>query len=483
MEQNLDQLVKELSKLPKETPGVEFKRNNCDPQMIGRDISALANSATLLDKSHAYMIWGVDDQTHDILGTTVNLSLEKKGNQELENWLHSLLSNNAQFELHHFQIEGKEIDLLVIERAQLFPVSFEKVDYIRVGSYTKPLHDHKSIESRLWVKLHNNKFENEIALQDVNPTVIFNLLRIDLYFDMLHIPQPSDMEATLHYLKEDRIVLLQDNGLYSITNLGVILFAKNLDKFPHLSRKALRMVKYEGLNKYTIEKEFLMNEGYAVGFEQAVQMLSMMLPSKEEVNSPLLKLTELFPIPAIREAVANALIHQDFLVTGAGPVIEIFANRVEITNPGEPLVDIYRIIDNPPKSRNEKLASLMRRLDMCEELGRGWDRMVISCELQQSPAPRIVVYEESTKVVVFAKLEYNNMPLEDKLWSLYLHACVMFVQGNAVSNSTVRKRFGLKESSAAVASRLIKQAVEKGIIKPVDIEASQKHIKYIPAWS
>jgi len=75
-------------------------------------------------------------------------------------------------------------------------------------------------------------------------------------------------------------------------------------------------------------------------------------------------------------SIANSLIHQDLYITGAAPVVEIFDNRIEVTNPGIPLVDVLRIIDNPPKSRNEKLASLMRRLKMCEELGRGWDRMV-----------------------------------------------------------------------------------------------------------
>ena len=99
-----------------------------------------------------------------------------------------------------------------------------------------------------------------------------------------------------------------------------------------------------------------------------------------------------YPILAIREAVANALIHQDFSITGTGPVVEIFQNRIEITNPGTPLVEITRIIDNPPRSRNEKLAALMRRLRMCEELGTGWDKIVITCELKQLPAPRIELF-------------------------------------------------------------------------------------------
>ena len=82
---NIDILVKELCKLPKEVGWVEFKHNNCEPNMIGEDISALANTATLNDRDYAYMIWGVDDTTHEIIGTKVRLQMEKKGEQELEN--------------------------------------------------------------------------------------------------------------------------------------------------------------------------------------------------------------------------------------------------------------------------------------------------------------------------------------------------------------------------------------------------------------
>ena len=92
-------------------------------------------------------------------------------------------------------------------------------------------------------------------------------------------------------------------------------------------------------------------------------------------------------VPAVRELVANALIHQDFSVTGAGPMVEIFDGRIEITNPGEPLVDTRRFLDNPPASRNEALTSLMRRFDICEERGSGIDKVVAEVERHQLPAP------------------------------------------------------------------------------------------------
>lgn len=135
--ENLDKLVIELCKLPNETPWLEFKHNNYYPEMIGKDISALANGATLHEKTCAYMIWGVNDTTHEIIGTDKDLQNIKKGNQELENWLRSLLSSNTHFEFHKTILNNKNIGVLIIYRAVFQPAKFEKTEYIRIGSYTK----------------------------------------------------------------------------------------------------------------------------------------------------------------------------------------------------------------------------------------------------------------------------------------------------------------------------------------------------------
>lgn len=289
--------------------------------------------------------------------------------------------------------------------------------------------------------------------------------------------------GVMHYLTEDGVVNKQDNGLYSITNLGAILFAKNLNEFGRLGRKALRVVQYQGVNRLLIQKDETFNNGYAVGFENIVRYVSALLPSKEDASKVQLTTNSKFPLASIREAIANSLIHQDLYVSGSAPVVEIFDNRVEVTNPGTPLVDVLRIIDNPPKSRNEKLASLMRRLRMCEELGRGWDRMVLACEMQYLAAPRIEVFQESTKVTLFSEMDYTNIPMEDKLWSCYLHACLMYIQGDALTNKSLRERFGVKESAAGSISRLIKEALEQERIKALDPETAKRYMKYIPIWA
>ena len=480
--ENLDKLVLELCKLPQETGWVEFKHNNCDPKMVGEDISALANSAVIADRSYAYMIWGVEDNTHEIIGTKVCLKKEKKGNQELENWLRYLLSKNADFEIQSVDINGKHIEILIISKAVGVPVTFEKIDYIRVGSYTKKIIEFPPLQAQLWDKLRNQQFEDIYAISNIQLQDIPHYLNYEMYFDILNMPIPTSIDKYAHYLVEDSIIAKQDNGLYAITNLGAILFAKKLSKFPRIGRKAIRIVQYDGLNRLTILKEEITTEGYAISFENAVKYVNTLLPSKEDIDSVRRKSISTFPIPAIREAIANSLIHQDFFITGTGALIEIFENRVEVTNSGTPLVDIMRIVDNPPKSRNEKLASLMRRLNMCEELGRGWDRMVISCELQKLPAPRIQIYQESTKVSLFSHLDFTNIPMEDKIWATYLHACIKYIEGDALTNSSLRGRFGVAESYSGSISRLIKEALNSKLIKPVDPNTAPRYMKYIPIW-
>ena len=412
--ENLDKLVNELRKLPTETQWLEFKHNNYTPDMIGKDISALANSASLYEKSCAYMLWGIDDETHEIVGTDYDLQTLKKGNQELENWLRSLLSKNADFEFHTVQMaEEKRVGVLIIYKATNQTVMFDKVDYIRVGSYTKRLSEYPAMQAQLWDKIRNSRFEERYAKQDLRLEDALRMLDYSVYFDNCGIIQPTDFAGVAHYMQQDEIVVRQDNGLYAITNLGAILFAKHLSEFPRLSRKAVRIVQYEGNNRLSMLKENIGNKGYAVGFEGLMKFVEALIPTQEPIVGALRENRSAYPILAIREAVANALIHQDFSISGTGPVIEIFEKRIEITNSGTPLVDVRRIIDNPPKSRNEKLASLMRRLRMCEELGSGWDKIVSSCEFAQLPAPKIELYEDSTRVVLFSEI-----PFQQYLWRI-----------------------------------------------------------------
>lgn len=480
--ENLEKLVRELVALDDETPWVEFKHNNYDPVMIGEDISALANAATLQDKEYAYFLWGIDNETHEILGTTYNLQNLKKGNQELENWLRSLLSSHADFEYKTVEVEGKQVGVMTVKAAFGLPVAFEKQEYIRVGSYTKPLRNYPALQAKIWNKLQNRVFEDQISKNELSLNEAISLLNIEVYYDKMQMVRPSTNEGMINSLLEDGILVVQDNGLYGVTNLGATLFAKRMKDFPKVMRKSPRIVMYKDNTRVDILKEREFDRGYALIFEEMINYIDALLPSREVFENGVRQKNALYPEIAIREVIANALIHQDFSVTGAGPVIEIFSDCIVTSNPGRPLVDVLRIIDSPPRSRNEKLSAMLRRMGMCEELGSGWDRIAIACERRLLPAPRMDLYEDSTRVTLYKREDFSRLTIDDRLWACYLHACVRFVQRDFLTNASFRARFGLKDTSSAVVSRIIKEAVEKKLIRPFDPDTAPRYMKYVPIW-
>ena len=201
------------------------------------------------------------------------------------------------------------------------------------------------------------------------------------------------------------------------------------------------------------------------------------------IEDALRKTVPRFPELAVRELVANALIHQDFFVTGAGPMVEIFEDRIEITNPGEPLVDTERFVDSPPSSRNELLASVMRRIGICEERGSGWDKVVLQSEVYQLPAPLVEVVGAHTRVVLFAPRPLSSMDRADRVRAVYLHACLRYVNREYVTNTSIRQRFGIEVRNSAKASRLIAESVEQGVIAPDDPTSAPKLMRYVPWWA
>jgi len=109
--------------------------------------------------------------------------------------------------------------------------------------------------------------------------------------------------------------------------------------------------------------------------------------------------------------------------------------------------------------------------------------MVQACEAQYLQAPRIEVFQDSTKVTLFSEMEFSNIPMEDKLWSCYLHACLMYIQGDALTNKSLRDRFGIPETSSSSSSILIKEAIGKNLIKVLDPNTAPRYMKYIPIWA
>jgi predicted HTH transcriptional regulator len=476
-------LVQELRSLSREIEWVEFKVNNSNPAEIGEYISALANSAALLDKPRAYVVWGVEDVSSEVVGTTFEPATTKHGNENLENWLTHLLQPQVPFRFHTCEVEGVRVVVLEIDSALHQPVRFSGEEYIRVGSYKKKLKDHPEKERALWQRFTATAFENGIAAQRLSGDDVLQVLAFPSYFDLLKVPLPSDRAGTLAALGADGLVQRSEGGSWLITNLGAVLLAKDLSQFDGLRRKVVRIVQYAGKGRMLTSKEQVVSSGYAAGFEALIQSVIAVLPTNEVIEQALRKSVPMFPPLVVREVVANALIHQDFAVTGAGPMIEVFDDRMEITNPGRPLVPTERLLDQPPRSRNERLASLMRRFGICEERGSGIDKIVFQIELFQLPAPLFETPGESTRVVLFGHRALKDMEKADRVRACYLHACLRYVTRQPMTNTSLRERFGIDEKNAAAASRLLSEAVESGLIVVQDSAAGWRLRRYVPYWA
>jgi len=479
----LRSLLSELRKQAGETEWLEFKHNNCEPEAIGDYISALANAAAYHEKASAYLIWGIDDTTHEIIGTTFSAASLKVGNEDLENWLLRLLNPKLNFHFHEFEADGRAITLLEIQAAVRQPVQFKNQEFIRIGSHKKKLKEHPEREKALWRIFENTPFEKQIAESHLSGDEVLKRLHYPAYFDLTQTPLPDGAERILESLAREGLIDRDESGSWNISNLGAVLFARNLNDFPTLKRKCVRVILYDGDGRIRTSREQVFEKGYAVAFEALIDFVNSLLPTNEVIGQALRKSVPMFPELAVRELVANALIHQDFSQTGNGPMVEIFAHRMEITNPGLPLVETQRFLDSPPKSRNEMLASLLRRIGVCEERGSGIDKVVFETEYYQLPAPSFETAIGSTKAVLFAHKEINEMDKSDKIRACYLHACLRFVERKEMTNQSLRERFNIEERNRALVTRIINDTVAEKRIVPSDPNQGRRHAKYIPFWA
>ena len=476
-------LVRELCRLPAETEWLEFKHNNADPQEIGEYVSALSNAAAINGKAFAYVIWGVDDQTHEVLGTTFSPSATKKGNEPLETWLLRLLTPKIHFRFHEITMDGHAIAMLEIARAYRHPVRFQGDEFIRIGPVKKPLKEAPDRERLLWRIFDQTPFEDLIAVEHTTADEVLRLLDYPAYFDVIEQPLPANRDGIISALADDGLIQSCDAGGWNITNLGAILFAKRLDDFRTLRRKAIRVIRYDGHDRTARGNELPeTGRGYAAGFAGLTTAIANLIPPSETKTAGL-RIDAAYPPLALRELVANALIHQDFLVNGASPMVEIFDDRIEITNPGAPLVDVARFLDKPPRTRNEALAAFLRRIGVCEERGSGIDLVVRLIEDAQLPAPLIEAPGDNTRVTIFAHRPLARMEQADRVRACYLHACLRYVRRDYLTNTSLRERFGMTQAQTPVVSRLIREAVDAGAIVPQDAEAAPKLMRYVPAWA
>lgn len=480
--EDIDSLIRNLCDLSAETDWVEFKTNYAKLEGIGCYVSALANAAILNEKNDAYLVWGVEDGTHEIVGTSVDLSTLKKGEIPLLLWLSRQIDPSPQFITGSTVIDGKRVEVLCIRPAFERPVRFNGQAYVRVGTAQQKLLDYPELERSIWQITSRFSFEGSII--EPNAT----LETVDEHYDysklltLLNIRADSK-EAKLGKLEMEGLLKFNLQDRYDVKALLAISCATDLNIFPSLRLKGMRLTVYEGTDKdkASVDKEG--RRGYAVVFETLLKNIMSAISLGESFEGGIRVVQYAIPEVAIREFVANALVHQDFTRQGERPTFEVFSDRIRITNPGVPLIDPDRFIDSPSRSRNAGFAQLMRKAGLCELRGSGVDRALRAIEQLALPPPLIQSVEGSTMVTLFREKPFAKLTPEERVRACYQHACVSYEAGEAMGNGSLRERFGLSRKQYPQISNVIRDAVAAGRIVPQSEDQGKRYAKYVPYWA
>lgn len=475
-------LIDNLCSLPRETEWLEFKHNWFEPEEIGKYVSGLANSAMLAEEERAYLVFGVRDGDHQIVGTNVSLKSQKYKGQIYEHWLCNLLNPSISIQFIEFDYDGKSVNIIIIDPAYISPVRFKGESFVRVDTALQSLRNHSERERQLWAITSRFSFEQGIALSHISIDDLFEKFDCENLFRRLG-KDATQRGAMIDQMLMEGLIVDDMQGGFDATNLLAIVAAKNLSDFSLIASKAPRFIQYKGPNKLTGVEDITGTYGYCVAFTRLLKFIMEKIPKKEEIKHGVRAIRYAIPEVSVREILANALIHQDLTASGSGPRIEIFSDRIKITSIGKPLIATQRLIDAPAKSRNERLAGLMRRLGFCEERGSGIDRALDAIEEAALPAPLFQEVENSLVVTIFHERPFSAMSKEDRIRACYQHASLKFENGTRMSNATLRGRFALGDKQYAQVSVVIRDTIEAGLIRPLDEDQAKRTARYVPFWA
>lgn len=485
------ELVRSLALLPTEVEWAEFKVNNRDPDRIAKYISGLSNAATLYDRPSAYIVWGIEDSTHNIIGTDFEYRKAKKGNMSLELWLTQLINPKIDFRFHEVPFKngsGESIyaTLIEIPCAEGEPTRYGSIGYIRVGSNLKPLSDYKEKEAELWRKFDRTPYEKRMAYTEATDDEVVLLLDYPSYYRKLGLPIPANRDKVLKDLRDEKFIYKNDGETWDITNYGALMIAADLRKFEDLSKRSVRIIRYPDKSRLGGINERVFSAGYVLSFEEIVSYIMTVIPQEEVMEGSIRRQKYSFPENAIRELLANIMIHQALDQRGTSPMVEIFSDRIEFSNAGAPLVAIDRIVDTVPLSRNESMAGFMHRCGICEERGSGYDKILAATKADALLAPKVENQNNQfTRVTLYSKVPFDMTAKEDRIRTCYMLACLAYVTSEAIANADLREAFGLSEESKdkVKMSRVIQDTVKANLIKPVDPSTAPRYMKYIPYWA
>lgn len=474
-------LLASLITHPSETEWLEFKVGNFHAENVAKYVSGLANSCIFSGRDHGYLIYGVKDGTHEIVGTNVRMAAEKVGNENFLLWLAKSLY--PKINVHHlsFDNEGKHVEMLVVDPGYQQPVRFSGRAFVRVDSSLQPLSNYPERERAIWAATSRFAFEQATSRAHLSGEAVLECVNTRTFFSLAG-RSPQSASAAIHFLEQDGLVRGNNQNAFDVTNLLGLIAANDLKDWPGLEHKGVRLVQYADATKLYAIDDVIGKRGYAIGFANLISETMRRLNRRESMAGGIRRKLYDIPEDTVREIVANALIHQDLTAVGDVPIVEIFPDKVRVTNPGPPLVDTDHLIGTPSKSRNAKFADTMRQLGLCEKRGSGIDRALTAIEEQALPPPSFDVIGDMTIVTMFRPRRFAEMSKDERIRACFQHACLGYEKGQYMSNASLRARFGLSDKQHSQVSVVIREAIAANRIRPLDEDQAKRNARYVPYW-
>ncbi len=405
MTEYIKNLVQQLVNEPNEQEWLEFKENYHSAEEIGERISALANGACLCNKRNGYLIFGVKDSDQSIVGTIFDPKKQKaKGNEDLEFWLSSRLNPRIDFKINDVDIDGKKVIVFEIPATSHTPVAFLHEAYIRVGSYTKKLKDYPEKAKKIWQSMSTDwsaEICEDATIEDLDPIAIAKARQLFIKKNpRLAEEVPNWDDVT--FLNKARLTI---KG--KITNTAIVLLG--LPESAHFINPAVAQMTWILKSADGIEKDYehfytpfllVVDEIYHKirNLKYRYLMSGTLFPEEVDQYDPYI----------IREALSNAIAHQDYRLGGRITIVEKEDSTLTFQNYGSFLpVSIENVIlsDSPEqKYRNTFLVNAMMQLNLIDTIGSGIRRMFLKQREKFFPMPDYDLQNNRVQVKITGKV-------------------------------------------------------------------------------
>ena len=474
----LELVERSLSPLPQELNELDWKASTCKADRMAKHLSAFANYS-----GGGYLVFGIEDG-----GIVKGLTVKEAElySSQIANWARDLTKPELRTQIFSFEFKGKALLGVFIEEAFDKPVHKRngtlEDSYLRAGGQSRQMTRDEIRQSMM--SSRRQRFEEMPATlpNSLGDEWIQNF-NFSEFLKRTHF-ESNENERLIEHLFAHKLVA-RINQKYVPTNLAVLTCANDLAQFPSYERYAVRITEYFDATKMQAKRDQTIQAGISLSLDMIVRLVLDSLPHSEIIQNATKLRTSVIPQIAIRELIINSIMHRDFTKTNSFITIEIFSDRIEITNPGGLLPDISvdRLIDHPSVCRNEVLSDFLRKLGLAEERGSGVDNAVAAIELWGLPPVIFENQKDYFKAIILMPRKFNEMSKVERITAVYQHACLNKLTGKRTTNSSLRERFKFSSEETTKVGRLISDAIDADRIKLANPSASKRDFHYLPYWA